>query len=255
EWKAKSIGAALGTIIAIIITGHIAKHSANSAAPQRPIGISHMKAARPPLPRIASIAAARITRYSHDSSVSASRHAAMTMRSPRASEVATLMLWAARGSARPRPAPVEREVLARLAAAVPFEAEAVGTIGRRDTPGGDLPRPDFGARCVVNLNALARQRRRPGQRLRLAQRDAGDLDAPARQVARHLEIDVCRRDAAHRLDQRGEAGHPAARLPAPDGLYRLLLSGIGTVVDVDRHLRLRTGPEVAGEGAQRDHAE
>src|SRR5205814_4586426 len=67
--------------------------------------------------------------------------------------------------------------------------------------------------------------------------------------------DVCRRDAAHRLDQRGEAGHPAARLPAPDGLYRLLLSGIGTVVDVDRHLRLRTGPEVAGEGAQRDHAE
>src|SRR2546423_4993462 len=89
-WKAKSIGAALGTIMAIIMTNHIAKHSQTSAAPHRSIGISHMNAVWPPAPRIASIASARSARYSHDSSVSARSPAPMIVRWLRNNRTTTL---------------------------------------------------------------------------------------------------------------------------------------------------------------------
>lgn len=35
----------------------------------------------------------------------------------------------------------------------------------------------------------------------------------------------------------------------------MLLLGVGAIVDVDRHLFLRTGPEVAGEGTESNHTE
>ena len=48
--------------------------------------------------------------------------------------------------------PVEREVLARAAVPLPLEAEAVGPVGRRRSPGRDLAGPDLGAGRVVELD-------------------------------------------------------------------------------------------------------
>ena len=59
-----------------------------------------------------------------------------------------------------RSAPVERYVLARLAAAIPFETEAVGTIHFRRSPRRHAARTDFRSGRVDCLHALAGRRRR-----------------------------------------------------------------------------------------------
>src|SRR5258706_13106819 len=88
------------------------------------------------------------------------------------------------------PAPVEREVLARLAAALPAEVERVGPIGCGRAPGRDLTGTDLRARSVMHLDASSGRARGPRQRLRLAEKLARDLDAPGPQVLVDLEVDV-----------------------------------------------------------------
>src|SRR6202008_1129369 len=87
-----------------------------------------------------------------------------------------------------RPAPLERDQLARLAAAAPLEAERVHPVGVGAAVDRDAARPGFGARQVADLDVLAlagwaAQRGRRGLEL------ADHLRAPRRQVLGELDLD------------------------------------------------------------------
>src|SRR5207249_12049298 len=94
-------------------------------------------------------------------------------------------------------APGERNVLARLAAAVPFETVSVSAVHFRSSPCGDRVRTNFGAGWVQRLDALTRQRRGTGEGLGLRFDFAGDRRAPRRKITGHLEFDWHEVDATH----------------------------------------------------------
>src|SRR5438067_2281699 len=155
-----------------------------------------------------------------------------------------------------RPAPVEREVLARPPVPFPLPAEAVDAVRRRDAPGRNLARSHLRAGWVVCLHPLAGKRRRTAQRFRAPPGPAGHLDGPVGEVVGDLEGDRRVLDPAHLADRLGEFSRPAAGLTPEDRLQRPTLRLVGALVDVDAHRRLRLArPEVAHEGAERDHVQ
>src|SRR5205823_2781894 len=93
--------------------------------------------------------------------------------------------------------------------------------------------------------------RRPRQRLGAAPSLSGNLDAPVGEVVSDLDLDRRELDSAHLLEQPGEPGRPAARLPAEDRLERFALGIVGALVDEEPRERVvgLAGPDVPYEGA------
>src|SRR5439155_19172518 len=101
-----------------------------------------------------------------------------------------------------------------------------------------------------------RKRGRTGERFRARRGLAGHLDGPVGEVVGDLEGDRRVLDPAHLADRLGEFSRPAAGLTPEDRLQRPTLRLVGALVDVDAHRRLRLArPEVALEGAERDHVQ
>lgn len=64
------------------------------------------------------------------------------------------------------------------------------------------------------------------------------------EVVGDLELDRGELDSAYVLDELGEAGGPAARLPTEDHLKRPALRLVGALVDEKPHGRLGAVPDV-----------
>src|SRR4030095_5867267 len=105
-----------------------------------------------------------------------------------------------------RPAPAERNVLARLPAAIHLEAKRVGAIHLRRSPRRDGVGPDLGTRGIQRLHALAEQCRRTGQRFGPRFDLPRDRGPPRRKILRHLEFD------RHEDDAPAPCGAPPALL-------------------------------------------
>src|SRR5947208_5709154 len=129
------------------------------------------------------------------------------------------------GKRSARTAPRERDVLARVAAAAPLEAEGIGAIGFGLAPRRDNVRAGshLRARRIGRLHALTGQRRRTGQRLGCSFRLTRHRDVPRREIARHFEFDLRELHAANFGDVLRELGWPAATLTAEDRLQRFAL--------------------------------
>src|SRR5262245_28068841 len=99
--------------------------------------------------------------------------------------------------------PVEPDVLARFAGAIPFEAESVGLIRGRTGVGGYATWTGFTAARVVHLHAFAGRGRRPadccGTRFHLPR----NLGTPRCQIIIDVEINAGKLHPAHFADEIG----------------------------------------------------
>src|SRR6476469_6636442 len=94
-------------------------------------------------------------------------------------------------------APCEGDVLARLSAPVPLEAEAVSAIHFCGGPGCHRIGPDFRAWRIERLHTLTRQCCRAGERFGPCLDPARNGGAPCAEIAGYFELDRSEFDAAH----------------------------------------------------------
>src|SRR4029450_1803060 len=89
-----------------------------------------------------------------------------------------------------RSRPIESDVLARPALAIPLEAERVRLVCRRFPVGGHAAGTRFTTASGVHLHALPWRCRRAAARLGTRLHLAGNLSSPRRQVLVDVKIDV-----------------------------------------------------------------
>src|SRR5512132_2593246 len=228
---ANTIGATVGSIMAAIIVTHIVRKRLALMLPWTRLPIWPSPMTMPLIEFACSIVLCHANSDSATNATTTTRLMRHVRRVNAARGVSSSRVMAATGKRSVGAAPGERNVLARLSAAVPCEAESVDAVHFCRSPCRNGVGADFGARGIYGLDALPRQCCRAGQRVGLRFDFARYRGAPRGEVARHIEFDRREVDAAQLADFLCELPGPTSDPAAENHLQRVTLPGVGALVD------------------------